>query len=535
VNDSHPDNRWYVTTAIPYVNARPHIGFAFEAILTDALARYHRLHGEDVRFLTGTDENSLKNAQAAEKEGIPTAELVERNAATFHALRESLNLSFDDFIRTSVETRHLEGVAKLWEACDRNGDIYSRPYKGLYCVGCEQFYTEDELIDGLCPEHLTKPELVEEKNYFFRLSRYADQLRDLIESDQLKIVPQTRKNEVLSFIRSGLQDFSVSRSRTRARDWGIPVPGDPEQVMYVWFDALGNYITALDYANESALYQHYWVENPNRVHVIGKGIVRFHAVYWPAMLLSAGVPLPTTIFVHSYITLGGGKVSKSLGNVVDPVELAETYGTDALRYYLLREVSPFEDGDFTLERFIRSYNADLADQLGNLLNRVVSMVGRYYNGVVPTPGNRAEEDARLIDAAEALPERIHSAISRYDPQSALAAIWELVGAANSYVESTAPWSLAKARKTEGAEGPAEQRLAATLYNLVEALRLIAWHVRPFLPATADGIDAQLGLKEDEGPADATAWGAYPAGSHLAGGTVLFPKFELPAVSIVENS
>ncbi|HEX3269719.1 MAG TPA: class I tRNA ligase family protein, partial [Ktedonobacterales bacterium] len=434
MNDSNPDNRWYVTTAIPYVNARPHIGFAFEAILTDALARYHRQRGEDVRFLTGTDENSLKNAQAAEKEGIPTAELVERNAEFFHALRESLNLSFDDFIRTSVEARHLEGVAKLWEACDRNGDIYSRPYKGLYCVGCEQFYTEDELIDGLCPEHLTRPELVEEKNYFFRLSRYADQLRELIESDQLKIVPQTRKNEVLSFIRSGLQDFSVSRSRARARDWGIPVPGDPEQVMYVWFDALGNYITALDYAHESELYQHYWVENPNRVHVIGKGIVRFHAVYWPAMLLSAGVPLPTTIFVHSYITLGGGKVSKSLGNVIDPVELAETYGTDALRYYLLREISPFEDGDFTLERFIRSYNADLADQLGNLLNRVVSMVGRYYDGVVPTPGDRAEEDERLISVAQALPERIHTAISRYDPQAALAAIWELVGAANSYVE-----------------------------------------------------------------------------------------------------
>ncbi len=500
MNDSNPDNRWYVTTAIPYVNARPHIGFAFEVILTDALARYHRQRGEDVRFLTGTDENSLKNAQAAEKEGIPTAELVERNAAHFRALRESLNLSFDDFIRTSVEARHLEGVTKLWEACDRNGDIYSRPYKGLYCVGCEQFYTEDELIDGLCPEHLTRPELVEEKNYFFRLSRYADQLRELIESDQLKIVPQTRKNEVLSFIRSGLQDFSVSRSRARARDWGIPVPGDPEQVMYVWFDALGNYITALDYAHESELYQHYWVGNPNRVHVIGKGIVRFHAVYWPAMLLSAGVPLPTTIFVHSYITLGGGKVSKSLGNVVDPVELAETYGTDALRYYLLREISPFEDGDFTLERFIRSYNADLADQLGNLLNRVVSMVGRYYDGVVPTPGDHAEEDERLIGVAEALPERISKALSRYDPQSALAAIWELVGAANSYVESTAPWSLAKARKAEGADGPAEQRLATVLYNLVEALRLIAWHVRPFLPTTADGIEKQLGLQEVDAPA-----------------------------------
>ncbi len=272
--------------------------------------------------------------------------------------------------------------------------------------------------------------------------------------------------------------------------------------------------------------------------MIGKGILRFHAVYWPAMLLSAGVPLPTTIFVHGYMTLGGEKMSKSLGNVVDPVELAETYGTDALRYYLLREISPFEDGDFTLERFIRSYNADLADQLGNLLNRVVSMVGRYYDGVVPTPGDRAQEDERLIGVAEALPERISKALSRYDPQSALAAIWELVGAANSYVESTAPWSLAKARKAEqaeGADGPAEQRLATVLYNLVEALRLIAWHVRPFLPTTADGIEKQLGLQEVDAPADATVWGAYPAGARLAGGAVLFPKFELPEAPIVQES
>jgi len=533
MNDSNPNNRWYVTTAIPYVNARPHIGFAFEVILTDALARYHRQRGEDVRFLTGTDENSLKNAQAAEKEGIPTAELVERNAAHFRALRESLNLSFDDFIRTSVETRHLEGVAKLWEACDRNGDIYSRPYKGLYCVGCEQFYTDDELIDGLCPEHLTRPELVEEKNYFFRLSRYADQLRELIESDQLKIIPQTRKNEVLAFIRGGLKDFSISRSRGRARDWGIPVPGDPDQVMYVWFDALGNYITALDYAHESKLYQSYWVENPNRVHVIGKGIVRFHAIYWPAMLLSAGVPLPTSIFVHSYVTIGGEKVSKSLGNVVDPVELAQTYGTDALRYYLLREVSPFEDGDFTLERFIRAYNAGLADQLGNLLNRVVSMVGRYYDGAAPTPGARAEEDGRLIGVAEGLPERIHTAIQRFDTQTALAAIWDLVGAANGYVEASAPWSLAKARKAEGAGGPAEERLATVLYNLVEALRLIAWYVRPFLPATADGIEAQLGLADGAAAVGETAWGGYPAGTRLVGGPVLFPKFELPAAPDID--
>lgn len=525
---------WYVTTAIPYVNARPHIGFALEAILTDALARYHRLIGNDVRFLTGTDENSLKNVQAAEREGIPTAELVRRNAGQFEALRGPLDLSFDDFIRTSEEPRHIDGVRKLWEACDHAGDIYTRPYRGLYCVGCEVFYTEDELTpDGLCPEHLTRPDVVEEENYFFRLSRYAEQLRELIESDQIRVLPQTRKNEVLSFIRMGLDDFSISRSRTRAHGWGIPVPGDPDQVMYVWYDALGNYITALDYANEGPLYQRYWAHNPNRVHVIGKGIIRFHAIYWPAMLLSAGVPVPTTIFVHGYVTIGGGKISKSLGNVVDPVELAARYGTAAVRYYLLREVPPAEDGDFTLERFIRAYNGDLADQLGNLLNRVVSMVGRYYGGAVPPPASRDDVDRRLINVAASLPDRVDAAMARFSPAEALAAIWELVGAANKYVGEVEPWVLAKARKTGGAAGAAaEARLATGLYNLAEALRLIAHYLIPFLPETAAGIARQLNipLTTDQEWRTITLWGTFPAGTEVRPGGVLFPKLEMPAVA-----
>jgi len=259
IGDDDTAQRYYITTAIPYVNAKPHIGHALLFVLTDALARYHRLKGDDVRFQTGTDENSLKNVQAAEREGIPTQALVDRNAGLYYALRDSLSLSFDDFIRTSVEPRHVDGVDKLWQACDRSGDIAKRAYRGLYCVGCEQFYAEDELVDGLCPDHLIRPEIVEEENYFFRLSRYADRLIDAIDSDRLRIVPQTRKNEVLSFIRRGLVDFSISRSKARARGWGIPVPGDPDQVMYVWFDALGNYITALDYAGEGEAYQRYWV------------------------------------------------------------------------------------------------------------------------------------------------------------------------------------------------------------------------------------------------------------------------------------
>lgn len=524
---------WYVTTAIPYVNARPHIGFALEIVLTDALARYHRLVGQRVWFLTGTDENSLKNVQAAEKEGIPTRELVERNAAHFEGLREPLNLSFDQFIRTSSDPAHVAGVQKLWRAAAAHGDIYKRSYHGLYCVGCEQFYTEDELIDGLCPEHLTRPDVVEEENYFFRLSAYQDRLLQLIESGELRIEPRTRRNEVLSFIRMGLADFSISRSVARAHGWGVPVPDDPEQVMYVWFDALGNYITALDYAGEGPRYQEFWVNNPNRVHVIGKGIIRFHAVYWPAMLLSAGVPLPTTIFVHGYVTVAGEKISKSLGNVIDPVELVREYGTDTTRYYLLREIPATEDGDFTLERFIRAHNNDLADQLGNLLNRVVSMVGRYVDGAVPGAGALEDADQRLIEVADGLRARVDAAMERFAPHEALAAIWELVAAANKYVGDAEPWTLAKRRKAGGADGAAaEARLATVLYTLVEALRLIAHYCYPFIPSTAEALIAQLGVELALGGdwERTTRWGGYPAGTQVRPGAVLFPKRELPDVA-----
>lgn len=521
-------SRWYVTTAIPYVNASPHIGFGLEIVLTDALARYHRLTEKDVYFLTGSDENSLKNVQAAEKEGVPTQDLVDRYAADFYALREHLNLSFDDFIRTSVDHRHLEGVRKLWEACQLRGDIYSQPYRGLYCVECEQFYTEEELVNGLCPEHHIRPEVVEEENYFFRLSRYAGQLLELIESNELRILPASRRNEVLSFIRMGLNDFSISRSRARAHGWGVPVPGDPDQVMYVWFDALGNYITALDYAWDGPLFHRYWVENPNRVHVIGKGIIRFHAVYWPAILLSAGVPLPTTIFVHGYLTIGGRKISKSLGNVIDPADLAKHYGKDSLRYYLLAKIPATDDGDFTLESLIRAHNADLADQLGNLLNRVVNMVGRYYRGVVPSPGAPTEADQKLIRKAEETPERVDAAIDRFAPHEAVAAVWDLVAAANKYVVEVEPWALAQ--KREGPEGAAaEQQLASALYNLAEVLRIVSLLSFPFIPEAAEAIAAQLGisLKADGGWNSATTWGRFPAGTAVKPGEVLFPKLELP--------
>lgn len=534
---------WYVTTAIPFVNARPHIGFALEAVLTDALARYQRQRGRDVRFLTGSDENSLKNVLAAEKEGIPTAELVARNAGYFHGLKGALDLSFDDFIRTSAEARHIEGVRRLWEACDAAGDIDKRAYSGLYCVGCEQFYAESELVDGLCPEHHTRPELVEEENYFFRLSRYAAQLEDLVASGALRIEPEKRRNEVLAFIRGGLADFSISRSQTRAHGWGVPVPGDPDQVMYVWFDALGNYITALDYAEEGPLYRRYWLDCPDRVHVIGKGITRFHAIYWPAMLLSAGVPLPSAIFVHGYVTIEGEKISKSLGNVIDPVAMAEAYGADALRFFLLRHIRSTEDGDFSLTRFIQRTNNDLADQLGNLLSRTLGMVGRYRDGTVPAAGAPEDLDRPLIALADGLPGRIEAAMERFLTHEALAAIWELVDAANRYVVQVEPWTLAKRAKQaaeSGARAEAEaldRRLDTVLYHLVEALRLSAYFARPFIPAKAAAVEAQLGLA-DHAAGDwetRTCWGGYPAGTRLAPGPMLFPKFELPGAEVEEGA
>ncbi|HET9015223.1 MAG TPA: class I tRNA ligase family protein [Thermomicrobiaceae bacterium] len=521
------DYRYYITTSIPYVNAVPHIGHALEFVQTDTFARYHRLVGNDTRFLTGTDENSLTNVLAAEREGMPVAELVERNAAAFLRLTDLLDVSNDDFIRTAAEERHLAGCRKLWEACDRNGDIYRRHYRGLYCVRCEQFYTEEELDDGLCPEHHIPVEVVEEENYFFRLSRYGDRLAQLIDSGALRIIPETRRNEVRSFIARGLEDFSISRSRSRARGWGIPVPGDPDQVMYVWFDALANYITAPGYATDADLYRRFWLENPRRVHVIGKGILRFHAVYWPAMLLSAGLPLPTTVFVHGYLTIAGEKMSKSLGNVVDPAELVARYGTEPVRYWLLREVPPTGDADYTDEKLERRYNADLANDLGNLLNRTVTMIRRYRDGAVPAPAAPDAVDQDLELVASSLAGRLAAAVGQdYDPQSALAAVWELVVRANRYVEETAPWALARGERS--GDHAAAGRLDGALYHLAESLRLIAQALRPFLPGTADRIAAQLGVVLVETPwTEALGWGVLAPGTQVGEPQPIFPKLDVP--------
>src|SRR5215469_11801683 len=439
-------DRIYLSTTIPYVNARPHLGFALELVQADALARHYRQRGYPVRFQTGTDDNSLKSVLAAQAEGVPVRALVRRNAAAFADLAGPLALSYGDFSQASSDPRHQDEAQRLWRSCAEHGDLYPQEYQGLYCVGCEQFYRETELIGGRCPEHGTVPQPVSERNWFFRLSRYGRQLHDLVSSGRLRVEPGGRRNEVLAFIASGLEDFSISRSTQRAHGWGIPVPGDPGQVMYVWWDALGNYISALGYGGQAGQYERWWRHSDRRVHLVGKGVLRFHAVYWPAMLLSAGEPLPTDVVVHDYLTTDGRKISKSDGTAAssDPVRLTDTYGIDAVRWWLLREVPRSGDVDFTTDRLVARANEDLANGLGNLVSRVVTLVHSSRDGIVrpcPVPagvsrwlasgpaGQHApggpgwpEDAAELHEAIEQAPGAVRAALARFDFRAATAGL-----------------------------------------------------------------------------------------------------------------
>jgi methionyl-tRNA synthetase len=450
----------YITTTIPYVNARPHLGHALELVQADVLARHHRRRGEPVRFQTGTDDNSLKNVLAAEAEGVPVRKFVDRNAAAFERLRGPLNLSFDAFIRTSSHPGHRAGVERIWKAV--GPDLYRRHYEGLYCVGCEQFYAE-----GPCPDgHQAPLQVVSEENWFFRLSRYQDALLDLIRGGRLRIEPAARRNEVLAFVEAGLADISISRSAARARGWGIPVPGDPSQVVYVWWDALANYVTAL----EGEDYERWWVTEPHKIHLVGKGVIRFHAVYWPAMLLAAGEPLPTGIFVHDYLTAGGRKISKSSGDAADPVALVDAYGVDAVRWWLLRDVPRVGDADFTEERLIARADEDLANGVGNLVNRVVTMVHRFLDGRVP----------EVRDEFGAVDERVRAALEDFDFRRAAGAVHGIVEEANRYVEKVQPWR----------QAPGDREVS--LGVLVGACRALAVQLEPFLPAAAGRVAAAVG-------------------------------------------
>jgi len=439
-------SRFYVTTAIPYVNAPPHLGHALEFVQADILARGHRQAGDEVRFLSGTDDNALKNVLAAETAGVAVADYVARRGDEFKALGRTLRLSLDDYIRTSTDPRHRPGVERLWRATAASGDLYVRDYEGLYCVGCEQFYKPGELDGGRCPEHGTEPDLVSERNWFFRLSRYAVPLLDAIESGRLRIEPKARRNEVVAFIRAGLEDISVSRSAERARGWGISVPGDPDQVIYVWYDALGNYITALGYGTDRVDYRRWWEASDERVHVIGKGILRFHAVYWPAFLLSAGEPLPTAVYVHDYLTVDGAKISKSTGNSIDPTRLVDTYGVDALRWWFAIDVPRVGDADFTEQRLVDRVNQDLANGFGNLVNRITTLTATYRPSGVPSP----PANEPLLDLASRTTANVHDALAGFDIRTAASAIQELIRAANTYIQHRRPWELARQASSESA-------------------------------------------------------------------------------------
>ncbi|GAA0479342.1 methionine--tRNA ligase [Paractinoplanes deccanensis] len=476
----------YITTAIPYVNAAPHLGHALELVQADALARHRRLRGRPVRFLTGTDENALKNVAAAAAAGARVDTFVAENADRFAGLADALDLSFDDFIRTSSDPRHAPGVERLWRQSAARGDFYRRGYDGLYCSGCEQFYAVADLLDGLCPEHGVAPERVTETNWFFRLTRYAGDVLAALESGRVRVEPPARRNEVLAFVRAGLTDISVSRPASRAVGWGIPVPDDPDQVVYVWWDALANYVTALGYGSGGDAYRTWWADAAERVHVIGKGIARFHAVYWLALLLSTGQPLPTTVFVHEYLTVDGAKISKSAGAAVDPYDLVARHGADALRWWLLSDVAGLGDTDFTEARLLDRYQRDLANGVGNLVNRTLSLVHKYRGGLVPG----SADDGELAEQCAALPATVDRALEAFDFRAATGAIGTVVAAANRLVETERPWALA--RREQAGDTAAGERLDATLAVLVDACRVLGHELTPFVPAGAARIAAQVG-------------------------------------------
>ncbi|MFH1286673.1 MAG: methionine--tRNA ligase [Candidatus Magasanikbacteria bacterium] len=498
--------QFYISTAIPYVNARPHIGHALEYIQTDAVARYQRLVGKDVFFLSGTDENSLKNVQAAEKAGKSVQEFVDEHYTYFYNFKDALNISFDDFIRTT-EGIHFKGAQKLWSNF-KPEDLEKRLYKGLYCIGCEAFYKEEELVDGKCPEHKVEPETVEEENWFFKLSNYQEKIKELIEKDEIKILPESKKNEWLAFIDRGLEDFSISRSHERAHGWGVPVPGDEGQIMYVWVDALSNYITALDYAEDGERFKKYWQECEDRVHVIGKGIGKFHVLYWPAMLLSAGVALPTEEFIHGYVTVEGEKISKSLGNTIDPYEVTEKYGIDPVRFYLLGAISSAQDGDFSIERFEEFYTAHLANGIGNLTSRILTMLEKYSESKVPAISEDIFDTPTFWDNYEV-------SFENYKFEDVVGYINKLVALCDGVISEQKPWEKEKAG----------ENIDELLYQLAECLRHIGLALLPIIPQSAGKILFGLGIEAGslEDLKIEKKWGKLQSGQKVEKGDALFPR------------
>lgn len=505
---------FYITTPIYYVNDVPHIGHAYTTIAADVMSRYHRQRGDDVFFLTGTDEHGQKNAQVAEAKGITPQSHVDAVSAEFRRLWERLHIAYDDFIRTTSE-RHRKGVQAFWyRLVASESSVYRGTYAGWYCTACEAFYADEDLLAGaVCPIHGRPVEWTEEENYFFALSRYQDLLYDLVANTDF-VQPEGARQELLGLLHQGLKDFSLTRQHVR---WGIPVPDDPEHVVYVWADALTNYITALDFADDSEQFRRYW---PADVHLIGKEIVRFHCLYWPAMLLAVDVPLPRRVFAHGWLTKDDRKLSKTTGNVIDPNALIDQFGADAVRYFFLREGRFGRDWNYTDAAFVGRYNADLANDLGNLLHRTTHMLRRYTHGAVPPPAEYRAAELTLRTEVSALPGRVEAAMDSFAFRDALVAIWDLVAATNRYVEESAPWVLARWRRD--GDSVATERLDTVLYTLADTLVAIACSLAPFVPATAEKIVVRLGQEPGVLASPPTVNACRP-GAMVTVGEPLFPK------------
>jgi methionyl-tRNA synthetase len=509
--------RYYITTAIDYPNGPPHIGHTLEKVAADVIARYHRLQGYDTYFSMGLDENSQHVVKAAEANNVDLIKWTKKMDEAFRLAWSKMDISYDGWIRTTEE-RHFRASQEMIRRAQERGDIYKSIYSGWYCPNCNAFYQDEDLIDGRCPLHPSiVPEWLEEENYFFALSRYSDRLLAHINTHPDFIVPAVRQSEVLGMIRQGLRDFSVSRRVDKIRKpWGVPFPGDPEQVIYVWFDALTNYLTVVGFPDDPTKFERYW---PADAHVIGLDITRFHCLFWPAMLMSAGLPLPRQVAVHGFLTLEGERISKTTGNIVEPVELVDEFGNDAVRYYLLRNLSFTADRDFSRDGLIQRYNDELAKDLGNLLNRVITMTNRYRGGKIPEPGpgGDLEQDLQRV-AAEA---RLHAeeALEAWEIGNALHSIWNFVRRTNQYLEQSEPWRLARQPEKEA-------QLNTVLYSAAEAMRLLAVYLAPFIPDASNRITSQLGLGAVDAPAWVRegTWGSVPLTS-VVPGPLLFPRIE----------